>query len=407
MKRNRKKRNIENRDKKTLKRAEIYRKYCTGCGACAAEGVAFSPDERGFDTPGLQEKDVEFCSGVCPAAGKAFRLQQETEWGYFNSCRLSWSTDAELRHHASSGGTLTALCLYLLETGCVDGIIQTRVSPEDPALTVTDVCTTRDEVIASAGSRYTTSSPLRKITDQIEPGRKYAFVGKPCDTSALTAMIRAHYKNLDQIKYVLSFFCAGQPSREANLRLLRMLGCETADECESLTYRGNGWPGFASAAGKDGMIRQMSYHDSWGKILGRDIRLSCRLCADGVGEFSDLSCGDAWYMTEDRRPDFSEHEGRNVTFTRSEKGKKLLEDAAAAGYLRLEDYDLAELQYVQRFQFERKRNLRPQISAMRLAGRPVPFYDAGKLRAFNRPLSPEKNLRRFAGTLRRIMKGKI
>ena len=112
-------------------------------------------------------------------------------------------------------------------------------------------------------------------------------------------------------------------------------------------------------------------------------------------------------MTEDRRPDFSEHEGRNVTFTRSEKGKKLLEDAAAAGYLRLEDYDLDELQYVQRFQFERKRNLRPQISAMRLAGRPVPFYDAGKLRAFNRPLSPEKNLRRFAGTLRRIMKGKI
>lgn len=386
---------------------EIYKRYCTGCGACSAEGVEFTPDERGFDTPALTEDHMGFCSRTCPASGAAFRLQKETEWGYYNSYALTWSTDGQIRHHASSGGTLTALCLFLIETGRVDAIIQTRVSPDDPALTETAVCETREDIIACAGSRYTTSAPLRDITDRILPGKKYAFVGKPCDTSALTALKRAGYKNLNQIEYILSFFCAGQPSRAANLRLLKELGCDTIEDCASLTYRGDGWPGFASAIHKDGRKEQMNYNDSWGNILGRDIRMSCRLCADGVGEFSDLSCGDAWHMTPDRRPDFTEHEGRNITFTRTEKGRDLLKQAIEAGYLQSEDYDLAELACVQRFQFERKRNLRPQIAAMRLTARPVPAYDAAKLAAFSRPLGPKKSLQRFAGTLRRILKGKM
>lgn len=39
---------------------------------------------------------------------------------------------------------------------------------------------------------------------------------------------------------------------------------------------------------------------------------------------ADISCGDAWYLTQEGKPDFSEHEGCNVVFVRSSAGEDVL-----------------------------------------------------------------------------------
>ena len=43
----------------------------------------------------------------------------------------------------------------------------------------------------------------------------------------------------------MSFFCAGLPSIDAQKKLLEEMGCNS--RVVSLRYRGNGWPGYATA----------------------------------------------------------------------------------------------------------------------------------------------------------------
>ena len=96
------------------------------------------------------------------------------------------------------------------------------------------------------------------------------------------------------------------------------MGCD--GKIKSLRYRGDGWPGYATATQYDGKVFKMDYNTSWGQILGRDIMKMCRFCLDGIGEMADISCCDAWYLTNDNKPDFSEADGRNAVFCRSKLG---------------------------------------------------------------------------------------
>lgn len=107
----------------------------------------------------------------------------------------------------------------------------------------------------------------------------------------------------ETIPYLFSFFCMGLPSESAQIKLLKKLECK---ECKSLDYRGNGWPGFATAIDKDSKVHQITYDESWGEILGRDLMPVCKFCIDGIGEMADIACGDAWYLTSENTPDFSE-----------------------------------------------------------------------------------------------------
>lgn len=104
----------------------------------------------------------------------------------------------------------------------------------------------------------------------IDYDKKYVVIGKPCDIEALI-----NYTNLDEkmkkcIKYTMTFFCAGAPSKNATLKLAENLGVQ-ADQIESVRYRGNGWPGKATVTLKDKSERHMDYIDSWNQILGRNI----------------------------------------------------------------------------------------------------------------------------------------
>ena len=70
-------------------------------------------------------------------------------------------------------------------------------------------------------------------------------------------------------------------------RLLKALDADPA-EVVGFRYRGNGWPGFATAVLRDGTERKMSYHDSWGKVLSKHVQHRCKICADGTGIAADI-----------------------------------------------------------------------------------------------------------------------
>lgn len=390
----------------------LYKEFCTGCGLCkGTRKKTFIEDDKGYLTPNLIETDSSFCSKVCPSGGYALKnYQNGTIWGRFRFAYLGWSTDSLIRIESSSGGVLTSLCCYLLDNKMVDGIIHTRKSKDDIRKTETVISRTKADILSCMGSRYTTSSPLLDLFDMIKEGEHYAFVGKPCDVSAL----RIYMNEVDtqikkQIKYLFSFFCAGQPSINANNNLVKALGGDNLQDCVDLQYRGNGWPGYATLTKKDGSKEQMDYETSWMKILGRDVRKICRFCADGTGELADISCGDAWFLGANGRPDFAERPGRNVIFARTEAGSTLLNETIKAGYIEATAFEPDEegLRKMQPYHFTRKASLMVYKYALKICGREFPKYDNGKLRRFARGFSFNQKVLRFGGTIHRIIKGKI
>lgn len=395
-----------------MRNKELYTEYCTGCGLCGGiPKKVFTEDSKGYPVPDINEEDVDFCQKVCPASGNALSHYQEGSiWGLYSRSYLGWSNDDDIRKDSSSGGVLSSLCIYLLENKMVDGIIQTRESRADIRKAETIVSRTREDILSCMGSRYTSSSPLMNLGDKLVDGETYAFVGKPCDVSSLRIYLEEVNPSLKrQIKYLLSFFCAGQPSIAANNKLIKTLGGENLSECIDLQYRGNGWPGYATLTKADKTKQMMDYETSWMKILGRDVRKICRFCADGTGELADISCGDAWYLGKNGRPDFTERLGRNVVFARTEVGADLMKEVEQAGCLVLESFDPDKdgLQKMQPYHYTRKASLLVYKWALKICGRNYPMYDNKKLRQFAKGFSLKQKVLRFGGTVQRVLQGKI
>lgn len=380
--------------------------YCVGCGLCKTKEKA----EIRTNTKGYYEVvsgDIDWLRQVCPSEGRQVERFSGTIWGRYEKLFLGWSEDPQVRKQASSGGALTELAAFLLEQKIVDGIIHTQADESDPTKTKSHISVTRDELINRCGSRYAISHPL-EIIETLDLSKKYAFIGKPCDVDALTNAFALYPELKDSIILTMSFFCAGLPSFDAQEKLLKALGCEK-EKCRSLRYRGDGWPGFATACDDQGKEYKMDYDSSWGKILGRDLMPMCRFCINGIGETADISCADGWYLSENGKPDFSEHEGRNIIFARSKEGLELIEKVSSRRMLHVEEFPDAEtvLPKIQFIHEGKRQSAMAKKEAMRLFARPFPKYPNQVIRKYSKTASTVFKLKTFKGTVDRIRKKTI
>lgn len=387
---------------------KYYSNYCCGCGLCASKNNTVLLYTDDFIEPKLTKSDIEFCSKYCPSAAQLdFSKWNGNVWGNFVGRYLGFSSDDKIRYRASSGGTLTSIAKYLLESGLVNGIIHSVEDPEFPWRTKT-VCTKNSkDLINTCGSRYAQSSPLADLFELIDNKGKYAFVGKPCDCLALKGYMNEHKSLKKRILFCLTFFCAGIPSEKANVKLIKELGFDT-NTCKSLSYRGKGWPGYATVYGSNGISNSMDYNSSWGKILGRDIRKMCKFCMVGTGEVSDIVCGDAWYLGEDGYPDFGERDGRNIILARTEIGNELVLNAYKSGYIKLEKYqDNPTLEKMNPYQYERKATQIEKVLAMKFFLKKCPNDSIVLLLSLKHQISFKRKWEVFKGTVGRILKKRI
>ena len=389
-----------------MRKEQYIQSCCTGCGLChAVYGTEISKDEKGFIRP--ENIRGEVLETLCPtylymAGNHPFSL-----WGDYVSVYKGYSANEEIRFRASSGGALTAISIYLLEHNIVDAIIHTGVSNSNPMETQTYISRTTDEIKSHMGSRYAVSSPLMDLLQIVQPGKNYAFVGKPCDVAALKRYMNANPHMAEQIKITLSFFCAGVPSASINEKLLEKMGGHKS-RLKTFQYRGNGWPGYTTAIETDGTECKMSYQEAWGKYLGRDVNKICRYCMDGIGEFADIACADLWYL-KDGNPDFTEHQGRNIIFCRSANGESTVQKANEAGYLVISDASdiMLDFDKYQPYQFSRRVTMKTRLLALKLFCRFAPRYDMHLLREANAFSTKNMNWKIFKGTVKRVLQGKL
>lgn len=387
---------------------ENYSQFCTGCGLChSVKNVEVNIDENGFlrGKP-ITKDEISLCNDICPQKGNYLKKIKGGIWGEYLSVYYGYSANENIRSLASSGGVLTQICIDLVNEGLVDGIIHVESDDICPYKTRTSISMTCEDIKNHSGSRYSISSPLENIKQIVEFNKKYAFVGKPCDVSALK-MYQKKYHDLDNIVFAFSFFCAGIPSNNAQKKLMSFVGVRHEQKLAELQYRGNGWPGYTILKTTDGEVYKTTYEQSWGKVLGRDVNKACRYCMDGIGLIADIVCGDAWHLNDEKKPDFSEHSGRNVILVRTSKGQEALKGSISRGSILLQEYPIDELKYIQPYQFERRSTMISKILATRLMGRRTPSYPIPYLIRCASHIKIRSQARIFKGTVERIVERRM
>ncbi|MDZ4093569.1 MAG: coenzyme F420 hydrogenase/dehydrogenase beta subunit N-terminal domain-containing protein, partial [Paracoccaceae bacterium] len=174
---------------------------CIGCGLCESiagrEAVQMHTAQTGYERPlvvgELGQETVDEIYDVCPG----LRLDSlpdrlidadtiiDPVWGPYKYMVSAHATDEGTRTKAASGGVLTALCKYLIDTRRVDFILHARPSTRDVTFGDAHISLTTRDVEDGTGSVYGPTAPLKDIRAILDRGQPFAFVGKPCDISAL------------------------------------------------------------------------------------------------------------------------------------------------------------------------------------------------------------------------------
>lgn len=380
--------------------------FCCGCGLCSTV-IGGGDNPQGFYRPisigANGDGQAAFDEASC-YVNQLEKAPRQGLWGEISAAYYGHSNNANTRRQASSGGILTELARYLLGKQLVDEVLTVEASEGEWITTRPTRLRLPNDPYRCMGSKYTASKTLYGFLDTVEPNKRYAVIGRPCEVRTLRAYLSTNKLECEVI--FLSFFCGGTPSKQANKKLLESMGVGEG-EIESFSYRGNGWPGKTQAKTKSGRLVQMDYEASWGEILGRDIQPICRYCWEGTGEAADVVCGDGWYLN-DGKPSFEEKPGRNVILARSIKGKRLLESMDSDGLITIDKINnINILCKMQPGQYSRKTSMFSRVLAAKIMRRPVPPYKISDLLPYAKMMPIRTNIRMFLGTIRRALNGRL
>lgn len=346
---------------------------CIGCGLCAgvSDDIEMVRTPTGLERPkATGAPDMTDIDHACPALHVQGLSDSEASapfhpvWGHIDHNFIGWAGDPAIRHQGSTGGVLSALAKFLLETGEVDFILDVAPDPNAPARTTYRI----SEIWSDAGgSRYGPAAPLAGLPEakaRAEQGQRFAFIGKPCDVSAIRLLAQKQEWLQNALAYRLTIMCGGASEFSKTANLLADWGVAEEDLTE-FRYRGYGNPGPTTATLKSGETHQTTYQALWEDEGKWAIQHRCKICADAIGMAADVVSFDVW---PDANP-LGEDEGFNGVITRTPKGAALVCEALAAGAL-VHDRDISpdDLESFQPHQSRKRRVVWARLAGQRSAG---------------------------------------
>jgi coenzyme F420 hydrogenase subunit beta len=388
---------------------------CIGCGLCrsiAPDAVCMEMGPEGAELPMLRrpltDRELRLVNRVCPgirvegrrAETESAVARWDTVWGPAVAMARGYAGDPEVRFRCSAGGGTSALGIHLLGSGEVDFILHVRASRARPMRSEAHVSRTRAEILEGAGSRYGPAAPLVDFLQQLDGGRPFAVIGKPCDISAIHNLSRVDPRVDALVRYRIAIVCGGASSFALSLDLVDRFGLSEA-EVSLLRYRGYGNPGRTRVETKDGRAYEVTYNDLWADEDKWRILFRCKICGDALGEAADIAVSDVW---PGGGPS-GEDAGFNGFIARTDRGAGLLRRAADAralaviGGLEFRDFDA-----VQPHQVRKKRAITSRLAALRDTGLPAPDYIDLRLDAAAASASEEYRRDNYEGMRERLAK---
>lgn len=387
---------------------------CMGCGLCRSvlgpEALTHTDEADGLERPRarrpLTQGELVTLNAICPGVTVSVPQPQpgiahDAMWGDHARLAKGYAGDPAMRFRAASGGGLTALAVHILEAGEAEYILHVAADPGRPMMSRSQRSHNRDEVMAASGSRYAATAPLVAFAAALDEGRPFAFVGKPCDLTAISNLARRDARVDDLCRYKLAMVCGGFSELSKFRELLGQWDMRE-EELTRFSYRGFGCPGPTLAETRDGRRREIAYWDLWGDEANWRSFYRCKICPDAIGLSADIAALDVWDDCNPTRED----EGWNGFIARTERGRALLEAAAAAGAIVLDaEWDIANLDRCQPHQVRKRRAVRARVEAMRECGVPYPRTEDEGLDAVSYARDSEAYADEKAGTARRLARG--
>lgn len=366
--------------KKTTSRDPVWAKIheeiirpglCMHSGTCIglSKGTLKLSDPDGKCLPELTGigSVPEICYEACPEVNPS-EFPSSSMLGEYKRIAIAHHKDEGVRSNAASGGILTGTLVHLLETGKINGAVVLKMDETRPWRSVPTIARTREEILASAQSKYTVT-PTNVILSELEnESGPLAYVGLPHQVLAIRRLKEMNHPSVSSIKYILGPFFGNELFGSSVISFLRKFEAKKED-VTSLSFRAGQWPGHMEAHLRDGRVVSMpKFHANY--LIPFHITKSSLISHDLTNELTDISGGDAWAPVYEERG-----KGFSLLITRTDLGDAVIRKMEEAGKLELSEISEDEAIKMQSHGLDfKKRGAFLRIERMRKRGKRVPDY---------------------------------
>ena len=310
---------------------------CTGCAACVLacprdvldydHSESYHPFNvelsTAFDDCVHGQRGCDICTRACPRF-RAWEVESdqalfgrsrtpEEVTGISRGVHLVRAADPGVRETGQDGGLVSALLIWGIETGRIEGALTSRRSTARVWDCEPFLATSRAEVLEAAGSRYTyAANPLAMKEAERRGLKRLALVGMSCQASINgTLQARRLNKYARRIELTLGLLCSKSFRYEGMRQVLAERYGIPLEDVAKVNIKGR-FQVWRHSTGERVDIPL--------KELQAVTREGCKLCPDFAAEHADIAAGG-----------LGQRDGWTLTVVRTGRGEAWLEEARAAG----------------------------------------------------------------------------
>jgi coenzyme F420 hydrogenase subunit beta len=282
---------------------------CTGCAgcviACPHDVIGYNHEEKGYKPFHLEDelgptdcthgvKGCTSCTRACPrfrawepeANEHLFGRDREPGEmsGIHKDLLLCRASDDTVHAMGQDGGFVSALLIWALEQGYIDCALTSFLDGDGTSWkAVPGVARNKEEILASAGSRYTYSANTLAIKDALDQGfSKIALVGMSCQSSVPPVMWHRRVGKAGKpFVFNIGLLCSKTFDDAIFAELFLAKYGLRKEDMAKINIKGvfQIW------------MRDGSYHEVDLKECHAWTREGCKLCPDFAAEHADISTG--------------------------------------------------------------------------------------------------------------------
>jgi len=232
------------------------------------------------------------------------------------------SPDAAIVDRAESGGAVTSLLKFALESKQVDAVLAVKARDGNRYDGIPVLIDDPEEVMATAGALHCVSANIARCLKEFLDGAfdlKVAVACKPCDAKAIIELVKRNQINPENV-LLIGLNCSGTMRPVVAQRMMEEeFGVDPLDvvsediDDNKLKIRL-----------RDGTEKERDLAELEAKGLGR--RENCRRCDINIPTMADIACGK--WGAEDRKATFIE--------VCSERGADFIDRAIQGGQIKVE-----------------------------------------------------------------------